>query len=142
MADLPRVVRAAAYLVAVGALAGTLAIGLTAGLRAVGEADGVVSPVAISAAVAVALAVADVYTPIGRGPQSDAIRDRPPSEVVPDVALAGTIAAAVAALLAFVGLAVWSPLGNEILVLIVGIGAGYAAFMLRNREYYLGEQAE
>lgn len=142
MADLPRVVRAAAYLVAVGALAGTIAISLTAALRALALPGSVVSPVAIATAVAVALAVADVYTPIGRGPRSDAIRDRPRNALIADVALAGTIAAAVSALLALLGLAVWSPLGNELFVLIVGIGAGYGAFMLRNREYYLADRAE
>lgn len=142
MADLPRVVRAAAYLAAVGALAGVITVALTAALRATGLPDSVVSPVAIATAVAVALPVADVYTPIGRGPRSDAIRDRPPSEILPDVALAGTVAAAVAALLALLGQAAWPALGNEILVLIVGIGAGYGAFMLRNREYYLADRAE
>ncbi len=142
MADLPRVARVAAYLVAVGALAGVVAISLTAALRAAGLPDPVVSPVAIATAVAVALAVADVYTPIGRGPKSDAIREKPRNAILADVALGAVVAAAVAAVLAVLGLNVWPVLGNELLVLIVGIGAGYGAFMLRNRQYYLGERAE
>jgi putative flippase GtrA len=141
MPPLRSVARAVGYFLAVGALAGVLGLGLTTVLRVTGLPDRVVPPVAIATAVAVALAVADVYTPIGRGPQRDEIRDRPRNALLTDVALAGTVAAAVAALLALLGLLVWSPLGHELLVLVVGIGAGYGAFMYRNKEFYIPERA-
>jgi len=142
MSRLDRYGRLIGWLVVLGALAGVLGTAIITGLEAVGVPPARASPIAIAVAVSVALSVADVYTPLGRGPRTEGIQEKAPAALAVDFVLAGAVAAAASALLSLGGALVWSPLGNELLVLLVGTGAGYGAFMLRNREFYLRERPE
>lgn len=137
-----RVLRAVASLLVVGFLAALLSIGLRMMLELAGLPVGLAGPIGIVVAITVALAVADVYTPIGRGPRHGDIREKAPEAVAADLLLAALLALATSAALVFLGATVWSPLGSLLVVFIVGTGVGYGAFMLRNREYYFRERPE
>lgn len=137
MSRLERYARALASLVAVGVFAGIVGTVLRYLLTAAGVSTGRASPIAIAVAVALTLAVADVYTPIGRGPRSNAIREKQRAALASDFLLAAALAAVVASGLTLLGAAAWPPLGDGVVVMIAGVAAGYGGFMWRNRRFYL-----
>ncbi|MFC7046916.1 hypothetical protein ACFQH6_17255 [Halobacteriaceae archaeon GCM10025711] len=96
------------------------------------------APVAIAVAVAVALAVADVYTPVGRAPRTEAIQELGWRSVAIDLVVAGVVAFLVSAGSTALGVAAGiGLLANQTVVILLGAGAGYVAFILRNRDYYV-----
>lgn len=132
-----RLARAAGSLVALAVLAGVVYLGLSRALSLLGLGTADAGAVGTAVAVAVALAVADAYTPVGRGPRREGLAGQPPGSLAADVALAALAATATGVALVALGGAVWPPLGGSLVVVVAGTGAGYLAFMLRNRRYYL-----
>ena len=138
MSRYERVLRVAVSLLVVGFLATLLSFGLRYGLAFVGLPPGLSAPIGIVVAIAVALPVADVYTPVGRAPRTEAIQELGWQAVAVDLVVAGGVALVVATGSTTLGVATGvGLLANQTVVILLGAGAGYGAFILRNRDYYV-----
>ncbi|GAA0647211.1 hypothetical protein [Salarchaeum japonicum] len=125
---LSRFARAAAALAGAVALAVVVWFALQSVL--VFAVEGAVAATAASAAAAaLVLVISDVYLPIGGGPRTDVLRNRPPVENAVDAALAGGVALAAALALGVAGYTDWLGIGG-------GLAVGYLSFVIRHREEY------
>lgn len=140
MGRFERILRGAGSLLVVALLAALLSLGLRTLLEAAGIPAARAGPVGITTAIALALAVADVWTPIGRGPSHGDISEKEAGALAADLLVTGILTLAASVALVLLGEAVWAPLGSLVAVFVVGVGVGYGAFMLRNREYYFEER--
>jgi len=126
--DTSRLLRSAVALVAVALLAGALGMVLILGLDAVGLGQQAAYTVGAGAAVAVTLALADTYTPIGSGPQQE-LSAQPTQKLAIDFLLTGLVAAAVAAVIALAGFAA---VAGGLVAIGVSVAIGYGTFVTRN----------
>lgn len=126
---LERLARAALAMLAVAVLAVVVWFAAQAMLGFVGVTEESAMTAASASAIALALVVSDVYLPIGGGPRTDVLRDRPPVENVRDALLSGLLGGVVGFALAFVGFDGWLGIG-------AGSFVGYLAFVVRYREEY------
>lgn len=142
MSRFERVLRVVGSLLVIALFAAVLSLGLRTLLEFASVPVSQASPIGIAVAITVALAVADVYTPIGRGPRHGDIREKEPAALATDVVVASLLTLVVSTALVTLGAAVWATLGSLLVVFVVGVGVGYGAFMMRNRAYYFGERPE
>ena len=123
------------WLLALGMLALGLALGTQLGLEAVGVPRVDAITVSTAAAVAVALAAADVFTPIGQRQVKERFEEDPVS-MLPDFLVAGLVGGATAGAARLLG-GVGAPvLGTQTVATLLGVGVGYVAFLALNREMY------
>lgn len=134
--DTSRLLRSTAALVAVGLLAGALGMVLILGLDAVGLAQQSAYAIGAGMAVAVTLAIADTYTPIGSGP-TDRLSRQPRQKLAVDFVLTGLVAAAVSAILALAGA---DSIAGGLLVIGISVAIGYGTFITRNLDSYRPQQ--
>lgn len=130
--DTSRLLRSAVALVAVGLLAGALGMALILALDAVGLRQESAYTVGAGVAVAVTLAVADTYTPIGSGP-SDQLAGQAREKLLVDFALAAAVAAAVGAVLSLAGV---GDVAGGLLAIGISVAIGYGTFVARNVTAY------
>ncbi|WP_232686410.1 hypothetical protein [Halobacterium zhouii] len=126
-------------LVVLAVLAAVMFVALSVLLSLVGLPQWVVSPVAIGATVTAALAVADVYTPLGDTARTTGLRDLPRAKLGGDVALAAVVGGVVGFLGAYVLLSGDGSGLARLVVLSVAVVAGYATFVSRNLAVYRGQ---
>lgn len=127
-----RLLRSAVALVAVALLAGALGMVLILVLDAVGLAQQSAYAIGAGAAVAVTLAVADTYTPIGSGP-SEQLSTQPREKLAADFLLTALVAGAVGAGLSLLGFAA---IAGGLLVIGISVAIGYGTFVARNVDEY------
>lgn len=130
--DTSRLLRSVVALVAVGLLAGVLGMALILALATAGVGEQAAYTVGAGAAVAVTLAIADTFTPIGSGP-SDELAAQSTGKLAVDVLLTGLVAAASGAVLGLAGLA---SVGGGLLVIGISVAVGYGTFVARNVPAY------
>lgn len=136
--DTSRLLRSAVALVAVGLLAGALGMVLILALDATGLPQQAAYAIGAGAAVAVTLAIADTYTPIGSGP-SDRLSGQPREKLAVDFLLTGLVAGAVGAGLALLGVA---NVAGGLLVIGISVAIGYGTFVARNVDEYRTRDAD
>ncbi|MGB9987360.1 hypothetical protein [Salarchaeum japonicum] len=125
---LSRLGRAAAALA--GAIALAVAVWFVLQSVLVFVVEGAVAATAASAAAAaLVLVVSDVYLPIGGGPRTDVLRNRPPVENAVDAALAALVALVAGLVLGTAGYTDWIGIGGALAV-------GYLSFVIRYVEEY------
>jgi predicted Kef-type K+ transport protein len=130
--DTSRLLRSVVALVAVGLLAGALGIVLILVLGGLGLGQEAAYSIGAGMAVAVTLAIADTFTPIGSGPR-DRLADQARGKLALDFGLTTAVAAAVGALLSLAGLA---SVASGLLVIGISVAIGYGTFVARNVEAY------
>ncbi|GAD52907.1 hypothetical protein MBEHAL_1667 [Halarchaeum acidiphilum MH1-52-1] len=133
-----RLWRAAGTVVALLGLAAVVGAAANLGLAALGAPTAFGAPVSIAVAVTVILPLADAYTILGRGVDTDALRERGRLRLAAEIVFAAIGSFAVSGLLAaviFVDGTLWS----FVLVVVAGVAVGYGTFVLRNRAYYPSE---
>ncbi|GGM56765.1 hypothetical protein J2752_000907 [Halarchaeum rubridurum] len=131
-ARLLRTVVAAVALLALGAVVGAAT---NLGLTLLGAPVALGTPVGVAVAVTVILPLADAYTLLGRGVDTDTLRERGRARLAAEVAFAAVGAMAVSGLLA-AGVYTADTAWAFALVVAVGVAVGYGTFVLRNRAYY------
>lgn len=130
--DTSRLLRATVALVVIGLFAGALGMLLIFLLDAAGLGQQAAYVVGASAAVAVTLAIADTYTPIGSGP-TERLSAQPLEKLAVDLLLTTLVAVAVAAGLSLAGVA---PIAGGILAIGISVAIGYGTFVARNVDAY------
>lgn len=123
------------WLAVLGVLALVLALGSQFGLEAIGASRTDAIIVSSALAVAIALAAADVFTPIGRR----TIRDRfeaDPMAMLPDFVIAGVVGGGSAGLARLAGGLGVPFVGGRAVAVLLGVSLGYVAFIARNRDLY------
>ncbi|GAA0298237.1 hypothetical protein [Halarchaeum salinum] len=133
-----RPLRAVAAVVVLLALAAIVGAATNLALSAIGAPAALGAPVAIAVAVTVILPLADAYTLLGRGVDTDALREQGRGRLAAEIAFAAIGSLAVSGLLAA---AVYEAgtLWTFAFVVVVGVAVGYGTFVLRNRAYYPSE---
>lgn len=127
-----RLLRSTVALIAVGLFAGALGMVLILGLDAAGLGQQAAYVVGAGMAVAVTLAIADTYTPIGSGP-TEHLSVQATRKLALDFAVTALVAAAVGAALALAGFA---DVAGGILVIGISVAIGYGTFIARNVDAY------
>jgi hypothetical protein len=129
------------WLVLLGVVAIVVAIAAQLGLQALGasQADAVIMSTA--AAVAIALAAADVFTPIGSNLASGDGEEEPRA-LLPDFAAAGVAGAATAGLARALGAAGLSFFGGQTVATLLGVTVGYLTFVASSRRHARREGSE
>ena len=127
-----RLLRSAVALVAVGLFAGALGMVLILLLDTAGLGQQAAYVVGAGAAVAVTLAIADTYTPIGSGPTQHLSAQRQ-QKLALDFVLTGLVAAAIGAGLSLAGFAA---IAGGLLVIGISVAIGYGTFVARNIDAY------
>ncbi|WP_435100124.1 hypothetical protein [Halarchaeum sp. P4] len=131
-----RFLRALVSLVALVFVAGVVGTVVDVALLALDAPQSVASPVSAAVAVTITLPLADAYTPLGRGVDTDALRERGRARLLGEVLLAAAAAFVAGGALAAAGVYLNAILGTFILVVIVGVVVGYGSFVVRNWEFY------
>lgn len=130
--DTSRLLRSTVALVGVALLAGVIGMALIAALDAAGLSGQSAYVIGAGTAVAVVLAIADTYTPIGSGP-THLLRDQPREKLGVDFLLVSAVAAIVAAVVALAG---FGNVAGGILGIGVSVAVGYGVFIARNLSAY------
>ncbi len=123
------------WLAVLGVLVVILALATQFGLEAVGVSQTDAIIVSSALAVAIALAAADVFTPIGRR----TIRERfeaDPTAMLPDFVIAGLVGGGSAGLARLVGSFGVPLVGGRTVAVLLGVAIGYVAFVAQNRDLY------
>lgn len=131
-----RLLRAAASVVGLLALAGVTGTLVDVALLALDAPVGVAGPVSTAVAVTVVLPVADAYTPLGRDVRTDTLRRAGRARLALELLLAAGAAFVAGGALAAAGLRLHAVFGTFVVVVLGGVAAGYGSFVLRNREFY------
>lgn len=127
-----RLLRSTAALIAVGLLAGALGMVLILVLDTTGFEEQTAYVVGAGVAVAVTLAIADTYTPIGSGP-TEHLSAQSPQKLALDFVLTGFVAAVIAAGLSLAGFA---DVAGGLLGIGISVAIGYGTFVTRNVDSY------
>lgn len=130
--DTSRLLRSTVALVAVGLFAGALGMVLILVLDTAGLGQQAAYAVGAGTAVAVTLAIADTYTPIGSGP-TEHLSAQPQQKLALDFVLTSLVAAAIAAGLALAGFA---DTAGGLIVIGISVAIGYGTFVARNVDAY------
>ena len=127
-----RLLRSTVALLAVGLFAGALGMVLILVLDAAGLGQQAAYVVGAGMAVAVTLAIADTYTPIGSGPTEHLSAQSGP-KLAFDFVLTSLVAAAIGAALALAGFA---GAAGGLIVIGISVAIGYGTFIARNVDAY------
>lgn len=127
-----RLLRSTVALLVVGLFAGALGMVLILVLDTAGLGQQAAYVVGAGMAVAVTLAIADTYTPIGSGP-TEHLSAQPTQKLALDFGLTSLVAAALGAVLALAGFA---DIAGGILVIGISVAIGYGTFIARNVDAY------
>lgn len=130
--DTSRLLRSAVALVVVGFFAGALGMVLILVLDTAGLGQQAAYVVGAGTAVAVTLAIADTYTPIGSGP-TEHLSAQPRQKLALDFVLTALVTAAIGAVLALAGFA---NVAGGLVVIGVSVAIGYGTFVARNVDAY------
>lgn len=127
------------WLTVLGLLALGLALGSQLGLELLGVARNDAVIVSTAAAVAVALAAADVFTPIGQRRVQERFKDEPVS-MLPHFLVAGLVGGATAGAARLLGSVGVPVVGSQTASVLLGVALGYVAFLALNRDIYRPER--
>jgi len=134
--QLRRLGPAAVALVALAAVAAVVYTALLTALDAVGVPRSAASPAALGAVVSVALAAADVYTPLGNNQRTEQLREKPADALGVDFAVTSTVGFVVGG---GAGVLLLSPDAAELrrmTVVAAAVLVGYGTFVARNLAVY------
>jgi|GEM_PF-2573197 len=128
-----RLVRAAASIAATAVVALTVWYVVQIGVVTLGASPVTANVASSGAAIALALSLSDIYLPIGGGPRTDVLRERPPLQNALDALSAAILAGVAGYALGWSGFTDWVGIALAAVV-------GYGSFVVRHREEYIARE--